>query len=692
MLILKMIEHAPSLCGSGLSARAGEERLFYTLTPRRGKINASPPFRQLYAVHGAAGVPVLRIPEPQKLSRFLPRAGVCQNGPVTSSAPSKRPVMVFDGDCGFCRIWIARWQRGNAGIDYVPYQEAAAWFPGISRDAFARAVHLIEPDGLVSRGACAVFRALALGRPRRRLPLWLYQHVPGVAASTEAAYRLVAGRRQFFSGLTRLLWGSNPEPPTFFLTRWLFIKGLALIYLIAFLSLLVQADGLMGPNGILPAADYLQAAHAQLGADAYRVLPTLAWLHPGGATPVILCALGVTLSLVLLAGLAPAPLLAGLWALYLSVTVIGQDFLSFQWDGLLLETGFLAILLAPGGLRPGLGLAWPPARASLFLLRWTLFRLMFMSGAVKLLSGDPRWWNLSALTVYYETQPLPHALSWFAHQLPARIQTLSCVMMFIIELAVPFLIWMPRRPRQVAFTAFALFQSLIILTGNYGFFNLLALLLALILLDDAVLRRVVPDRLGWRLGAHAHRIPRLRQGLITLVVMALFAVGLMKMSDRLLRPAPLPAAARQALAWTGPFRTINNYGLFAVMTPHRPEIQIEGSRDGRTWEAYTFRFKPGDPHVRPRLAAAYMPRLDWQMWFAALGDARRTPWFARLQQALLEGRPEVLRLMAHNPFPDRPPRYVRAVLYRYHFTRAGEEGWWRREAQGLYAPPVSLRR
>ncbi len=600
--------------------------------------------------------------------------------------------MVFDGDCGFCRIWIERWRRGSAGIDYVPYQEAADWFPDIPREAFARAVHLIEPGGKVSHGACAVLRALALGQPRRRLPYWLYRHVPGVAASTEAAYRLVAARRQFFSRLTRLVWGSNPEPPTFFLTRWLFIKGLALIYLVAFLSLLVQADGLMGPNGILPAADYLQAARAQLGNDAYGVLPTLAWLHPGGATPVILCALGAGLSLVLLAGLAPAPVLAGLWALYLSVTVIGQDFLAFQWDGLLLETGFLAILLAPWGLRPRLGMASPPAGAALFLLRWTLFRLMFMSGAVKLLSGDPRWWNLSALTVHYETQPLPHALSWFAHQLPASVQTASCLAMFIIELAVPFLIWMPRRPRQVAFAAFALLQILILLTGNYGFFNLLALLLALVLLDDDVLRRLVPGRLGWHLGAGDRRVRRLQRRLITLMAMALFTIGLMKMSDRLLRPAPLPAAARAVLAWTGPFRTINNYGLFAVMTPHRPEIQIEGSRDGQTWEAYSFRWKPGDPNVRPRLAAAHMPRLDWQMWFAALGNARGTPWFARLQQALLEGRPEVLRLMAHNPFPDRPPRYVRAVLYNYRFTRAGEDGWWHREARGLYAPPASLRR
>ena len=600
--------------------------------------------------------------------------------------------MVFDGDCCFCRIWIARWRSRSTGIDYVPYQEAADWFPDIPREEFARAVHLMEPDGRVSHGACAVFRALALGRPRRRLPFWLYRHLPGVAPLTEKAYRLVAGRRRFFSGLTRLLWGSNPEPPTFLLTRWFFLKGLALVYLIAFLSLLVQADGLMGPNGILPAADYLHAAHAQLGADAYRVLPTLGWLHPGGAMPVILCALGAGVSLVLLAGLAPVPLLAGLWALYLSVTVMGQDFLSFQWDGLLLETGFLAILLAPPGLRPGLGLASPPAGAALFLLRWTLFRLVFMSGAVKLLSGDLLWRNLTALTVHYETQPLPHALSWYAHQLPAGLQAASCVVLLIIELAVPFLIWMPRRPRQAAFAAFAFLQILILFTGNYGFFNLLALLLGLVLLDDDVLRRIVPGRLGWRLGAHDRRIPRLRRGFLTLLAAAFFAVGLMKMSDRLLRPPPLPAAARQVLAWTEPFRTINNYGLFAVMTPDRPEIQIEGSRDGRTWEAYTFRWKPGDPSRRPRLAAAHMPRLDWQMWFAALGDARSTPWFARLEQALLEGRPQVLRLMAHNPFPDQPPIYVRAVLYSYQFTGWGEGGWWRREARGLYAPPVSLRR
>jgi predicted DCC family thiol-disulfide oxidoreductase YuxK len=599
--------------------------------------------------------------------------------------------MVFDGECGFCRTWIERWRRHTGeAVVYVPYQEAAAWYPDIPAEAFAQAVHLIEPDGRVSRGAEAVCRALATNR--QPAPLWLYRHVPALAPLAETGYRLVAQRRGLLSRLTGLLWGSAATPSTWWLSRWLFLKGLALVYLAAFLSLLVQVDGLIGPQGILPAGRYLEAAHQHLGSTAYRLLPTLAWLHPGGATPQVLCAAGVVLSLALLAGLAPRPVLTGLWALYLSVAVIGQDFLSFQWDSLLLETGFLGIFLAPRGLRPGLGLAAPPSAAALFVLRWTLFRLMFMAGAVKLLSGDLMWRHLTALTVHYETQPLPHALSWYAHQLPEGLHRAACLVTLAIELSVPLLIWMPRRLKQAACVSLATLQILILLTGNYGFFNLLTILLCVLLLDDRFLQRWVPARLAGRLPTAGPIRRSWRRRLAMTAAAAVTLLTMVLMATRLLGPAAVPGPLLVAASWVAPLRTFNNYGLFAVMTPDRPEIQVEGSNDGRTWQPYTFRWKPGDLAQPPRLATPHMPRLDWQMWFAALADPSRTRWFSPFLQALLEGRPEVLALLGGNPFPEEPPRYVRAVLYRYRFTSSGSAEWWQREELGLYAPPVALRR
>jgi predicted DCC family thiol-disulfide oxidoreductase YuxK len=599
--------------------------------------------------------------------------------------------MVFDGDCGFCRTWIDRWRRHTGeNVTYVPYQEAAAWYPDIPEEDFAQAVHLIEGDGRVSRGAEAVCRALAIAG--RSAPLFLYQHLPGCSQVSEAIYRQVARRRQLFSHLTEWLWGAAAPPSTWWLSRWIFLKGLALVYLAAFVSLLVQVDGLIGPAGILPAERYLEAAHGQVGSAAYYLLPTLAWLHPGGAMPEVLCAAGALLSLMLLAGFLPRAALAGLWALYLSVTVIGQDFLSFQWDSLLLETGFLAIFLAPGGLRPGLGLAAPPSAAALFVLRWTLFRLVFMAGAVKLLSGDLLWRQLTALTVHYETQPLPHALSWFAHQLPAGLHQAACLATLVIELAVPFLIWMPRRLKQIAWATLVMLQVVIMLTGNYGFFNLLTVLLCILLLDDRALTHGLPARLTGRLAAAPSPRRNRLAGLGTLAATAVTLLTLVLMTARLLGPGAVPAPILNAASWAAPLQTFNNYGLFAVMTPDRPEIQIEGSDDGQNWKPYVFRWKPGDPALAPRLATPHMPRLDWQMWFAALAGANQTRWFGSFLQALLEGRPEVLALLADNPFEERPPRYVRAVLYKYRFTTSGEPDWWQREEIGLYARPVALRR
>lgn len=510
--------------------------------------------------------------------------------------------------------------------------------------------------------------------------------------------------------------------PSHRLTRWVFLRGLGLIYFVAFASLWVQLSGLIGSRGILPAADFLNSVQAQLGGQSYYYLPTLFWLNSSDVFLHLICGSGTVLSLLLIIGIAPGPILLLLWAFYLSLTVAGQDFLAFQWDNLLLETGFLAIFFAPWQLWPKLSNEAPAAPVWLWLLRWLLFKLMFSSGAVKLLSGDPAWYNLTALHYHYETQPLPAWTSWYMHQLPGWFHKSSVVGMFVIELVVPFFIFAPRRLRLIGCAALVALQLFIILTGNFAFFNWLTIVLCMLLLDDAFLRRWLPHRLtaqvsnafsgskeighgsnGWSgflawfypLNPFDPRpIPWIRAQQVLSLTLAV-VIFLLSSAHVARLAAPLPRPVQQALTGVAPIRSINSYGLFAVMTTTRPEIILEGSNDGETWQAYEFKWKPGDPLRRPIFVALYQPRLDWQMWFAALDVYQNNPWLINLMQRLLEGSPEVLALLGHNPFPDTPPRYVRAMLYLYHFTNittAQPDGaWWQREQRLQYAPTLSLR-
>jgi hypothetical protein len=471
---------------------------------------------------------------------------------------------------------------------------------------------------------------------------------------------------------------------------WLFLRVLGLVYLAAFASLAVQIDGLVGPRGILPAADFLSAIAERFGAERLYLLPSVFWwLGASGGALQAAAVAGALLAALLVAGLAPRATLAALWALYLSFLSVGQVFLGYQWDSLLVEAGFLAIWLAPGGWRPPSGRASEPAPVAVFLLQLLLFRLMLGSGLVKLLSGDPSWWGLTALRFHYETQPLPTWVGWWAHQLPPGFQTVSCATALAIELAVPFFVFAPRRLRLAAFFPLAGLQVLIALTGNYAFFNLLTLALCLLLLDD----RALPAFLRTRLGREDSAPRAWSAGwLAPVAVVAVLAGGVQILSTAGLR-----------IAWPGPVRAVvrvgerfglgSPYGLFAVMTTSRHEIVVEGSRDGATWRTYAFPWKPGDVHRRPRFVAPYQPRLDWQMWFAALGSCADNPWFVRFLDALLEGRPEVLSLLASNPFPDSPPRFVRTEVYDYHFTDPAtlfrDGAWWRRERLGLYCPVLT---
>jgi hypothetical protein len=550
-------------------------------------------------------------------------------------------------------------------------------------------VVLVSPDGEVFEGAEAVFRSLAKA-PGRQWPLEAYRRIPGFAAIAEAAYRLVARHRTAAGKFSNLLWGQTVERPTYRIANALFLRAVGLCFFAAFLSLWVQVDGLVGSQGILPVGRLLEAGRSQLSpGERWAFLPTLCWWNGSDAFLHFLCGAGALASLAVILGLVPAPALLLCWASYLSLCVAGQDFLEFQWDLLLLETGLLAVLLAPVK-RWRMGSALEAHRIARVLPLWLLFRLVFSSGFVKLASGDAAWRNLTALAYHYWTQPLPTWTAWYASHHPLWFQKLSCVLLFAIELGAPFFILAPRRLRLLAAAAMALLQAMIASTGNYAFFNFLTIALCLLLIDDAAFPVRLREKAAADPLARSGRWPGLvlfpAAGFLLLMSFIAFAATL---RVRLPWPGFVISIARAAV----PFRSVNTYGLFAVMTTSRPEIVMEGSSDGVTWKAYEFRWKPGDLQRRPRFVAPHQPRLDWQMWFAALGGPSEQPWFFPFCARLLEGDPAVTRLLATNPFPKAPPYYLRAVLYDYRFTTAAEHratgAWWAREEKGLYAPVLS---
>jgi len=487
---------------------------------------------------------------------------------------------------------------------------------------------------------------------------------------------------------------------------------MGIIYFIAFVSLWVQIDGLVGSRGIAPATQYMDLIHNWSRTHsvwgAVSIAPTLCWFNTSDQFLHFLCGGGTILSIFVILGLATAPSLAVLWLLYLSLCVVGEPFLNFQWDALLLETGFLAIFFAPRQLLPGLTREAPPSRTALWLLRWLLFRLMFASGVVKLATGDKTWWGLTALTYHYETQPLPTWIGWYAHQLPLWFQKFSCGFMFTIELGMPFLIFAPRRLRLLACGSIVTLMTLIALTGNYCFFNLLAVTLCVLLLDDALLLAgcrgaSVKRRIGVIIKTALHRsaaTPPWRWPCWITVPSAavVLLVTTMTLTSSFREPISWPGPMVSLFRTLAPLRSFNGYGLFAMMTTARPEIIIEGSNDGQTWQTYEFKYKPGDPTRRPAFVAPYQPRLDWQMWFEALNvmNPRYEPssWFINFCVRLLQGQPEVLALLKTNPFPNSPPRYLRATVYNYHFTnfttRRETGTWWRRDLIGPYCPTLSL--
>src|SRR5436190_20871282 len=624
------------------------------------------------------------------------------------SNPPAKPLMIWDGECHFCRRWIERWREITRGeVQYAPYQEVAERFPEIPREHFQRSVAYIDQTGRVSFAAEAVYRSLC-SRLSGKWLWWSYQHLPLFAAISESGYRSIARHREFASAMTRLLWGTDVRPPTYFWARRWFLGALGLIYLIAFLSLWAQLDGLVGAKGILPIADHLSLARGEVGLKAISILPTLCWINSSNGFLHFLCAGGVVFSLLLICRIAPAISLGVLFVFYLSLSVAGQTFLNFQWDILLLETGFLAILFAPWELRPTKSqstMPAPPSRFGLFLLKLLLFKLMFMSGVVKLTSGDNVWgwidhsfhWDaLTALDYHYWTQPLPTVFAWLADKHPEWFKKFSVAFCLVVEIIVPFFIWAPPRLRLIAAGLLIFLQIAIAITGNYCFFNLLTIALCLLLIDDAVWRRQGRARQENAATLAAMSQPSMARWFIIAALIVTLPLNLWLCYTAIRPEADWPKALLMLYRPIEPFRIVNGYGLFRVMTKERPEIQVEGSADGVDWIAYDFKWKPGDVHRAPTWCAPHQPRLDWQMWFAALGGYRQEAWFENFMVRLLENEPAVTHLLARNPFPEKPPKYVRAILFNYRFTTSEERrvsgAWWKRREIGEFFPEASLGR
>jgi lipase maturation factor len=480
-----------------------------------------------------------------------------------------------------------------------------------------------------------------------------------------------------------------PEP-SYWLTRFLFLRLLGLVYVVAFLIVLFQWEPLLGSQGLLPAHELLDAvasSHGR-GPGTFLRLPTLFLFDASDEAFRAGGWIGLGLSLVVLGGFANAPILFLLWILYMSYVHAGRTFYGYGWEILLLETGFLAIFLAPLWRLSPFERRSPPTPVVIVLLRWLLFRLMLGAGLIKL-RGDPCWRDLTCMVYHYETQPNPNPLSWYFHHLPVWFHRLEVLFNHVVELGAPFFVFGPRRARHVAGALIVLFQALLILSGNLSFLNWLTLTIAVACFDDRLLAHLVPVR--WREPLARRTADAEPTKARTVVSYALAVViGLLSVNPvlNMLSPGQVMNTSFD------PFELVNTYGAFGSIGRQRFEIVLEGTSDpepteASRWTEYDFKCKPSDPFHHPCWISPYHYRLDWQMWFAAMPGAGTPSWLVRLVARLLAGDAKVRGLLAPGPFEDQPPKWIRARYYRYEFTAPGEPGWWRRTLVGESLPPLS---
>ena len=454
-----------------------------------------------------------------------------------------------------------------------------------------------------------------------------------------------------------------------------FPQLLGLIYFFLFWPFLFQMKGLFGQEGILPIHDYLKSMRMSYGKQIYYYILTLFWFESSDRSLMALPIIGTILSILLMLGLYPVVLLPILIILHLSLTAAGQEFLSFGWESYFIEISFYTFLLilTPS---PNLVIWW--------CLNLLLFRFHFEAGISKLLTYDINWRNLTAIDYHYISQPIPNTIAWYAKKWPMWFQKFSCLMMFIIEIIVPFMMLGDADLRLFTFVSLVGFQLFIWFTGNFSYLNYLTVVFCTILIGDKFLEPILGS------------IPQeTANPIIVDVLMSL--IGLVLITGQIVRIWSHFAPRNELLKWfryTSPLHIINRYGIFAVMTTKRYEIVIEGSDDGETWKEYTFKWKPSELDRRPRQVSPYQPRLDWQIWFLPFTVFSAEPWVKSFLFRLLQGSPEVLKLIRGNPFKEKPPKFIRAQMYDYKYTSYEEKketgNWWKRIYVGHYSPTYGL--
>ena len=534
----------------------------------------------------------------------------------------------------------------------------------------------------------------------------------------------------------RWLFDGRRGPRGQMIPRWIFLRALALIYFSAFYSLLFQIRGLIGPAGILPTRDYFANIAQQLGLERYWYAPSLYWISSSSAMMMAVTWIGLIASVIAFLNMWPRLSFFVCFVCFLSFVGASGTFSSYQSDGMLLEAGFLALFFAPRGLWPGWGAHDPPSRLGWFLLQWEWFRIYFESGIVKLASGDVEWRNFTAMDEYYQNGPLPTWIGWYVEHLPHWFHAATVGGTLALELGLVFMMFFPRKVRLILFFIVTPWEIGVILTANYAFLNYLVLSLGFLLLDDKFLLRLVPARIRPQqperiegpmletpeehslsiLGAGesslatadieaSDQAPKRRAFLehlrfswrvagVAIAAVMLTWIAYNTTAEMIGIPmGRIPGPVRPLIVLE-PFRIANQYGLFAVMTRGRYEIEFQGSNDGTNWIAYPFRNKPQALDEAPGIYAPYQPRFDWNLWFASLGGWRDNEIVPLTEERMLVGDGDVLALFRGNPFVQSPPRYMRAVIWQYWFTTEEEKrrtgDWWRRAYLGLYAPELTI--
>ena len=547
----------------------------------------------------------------------------------------KSPLLVWDKECDFCRLCIDRlYVLAGDRVELVPYQDLLEKFPKAPKMDYSKSVVFFTRDRKTYKGAAAIYRYyMEMGRS------WgfkLYCRIKWFAALSEWGYRLVAEHRGMFSRLANIFWGSNLLQDTYRISGWLFGRLLGLITILAFLSFWSQADGLIGSDGIIPFGDDLghieRIIDTQQGnISKWSLRPTLLWFFDNDTGMHSLFVLGALAALLLTLGIMPHVSIFVSWACYISLAVVAEPFLNFQWDALLLETLFLSLFVVPWFFRDRLGNAFQPYHLGRWLVWLLLFKLMFESGLVKFTyftpDGSNTWADLTALEFHYWTQPIPSWISWYFHQLPSWIDKLSLVITYFCELVLPLFIFLPRRFRRLSCQGLIIFQVFIILTGNYGFFNLLTIILCITLADDLWFPGWVHKLINAQSPnvAEPAIINRSKRVLAGLAMVCFFWTTIIYLAQDSLGSVPFPPDSsktsmitRRLVQTAQVTRSMNAYGLFRIMTVTRPEIIIETMVGSEEWNQILFKYKPVEVTSSPRFFLPHMPRLDWQCWFEAL--------------------------------------------------------------------------